>query len=853
MFGHYFSFALKGFRRRPGATLIKVFALALGLSCFVGAYMVSDYFDRTDSQWANAGRIYAIQQKIILPGSSADIPTLPADSPPVAKYLRLDLPKLTAVARVASYNEQTPVTTEDGKKSVRVVRAADQDVFKIFNLTFLKGDAEHALSSPKSAIVTAKAADGIFGTTDVVGRTLRIQDTVDVKITGVVDEIPPPSVIGATMTAKHFDLLVSIDVFDDLVAPQFQNMSNNRFSEMETWLNSGFMTFVLLPADGSFTIEDLRQGLKGFGARHIPKDQGGGIFTADPISDLTVSSINNVLLGGRFGMSITAILYFFGALVLAVACLDFANLATAEASGRAKEIGMRKAIGASRMQLMLQVLIEVAILMAVALVIVLILMAVLIGSLSNSADIGLHIPSITRIGFWAGLIGILIVVSVLAGGYPAMVLARIRPALALRIGKARGGSRIVRGLLIGAQFVAASVLLIAVVVIYSQNNELRRTGLGQSTDQLVVIQKSLIDAKINRKTFRTEILNGPGILAYTASSNQPFSITGSLLDYSPSADPSAKRINCQRRSVDFDYFSTTGIKLLAGRDFSEERGDDISQGQQPRKNLDLSKPGALQDILKSAPPRPIVLDKATAAAFGWTPNQAIGKTIYEKIPPLPYLGNREITAPETIIGVVDNAPLEFFTIGPKNYVYEFQNGGAPFAIIKVSKDNVAAALKHIDDTWAKLAPTVPIKRQFMDERFDEGFKMFNVINTVFFALAIFAVIIASMGLIGMATFVVGRRFNEIGVRKTIGATTGQVLRMLLWDFSKPVLIANVIAWPLAFFMAKGYLSLFVTRVPLTVVPFLISLLVTLAIAWGAVAHQAIRAARIKPAAVLRYE
>ena len=113
MFGHYFSFALKGFRRRPGATLIKVFALALGLSCFVGAYMVSDYFDRTDSQWANAGRIYAIQQKIILPGSSADIPTLPADSPPVAKYLRLDLPKLTAVARVASYNEQTPVTTED--------------------------------------------------------------------------------------------------------------------------------------------------------------------------------------------------------------------------------------------------------------------------------------------------------------------------------------------------------------------------------------------------------------------------------------------------------------------------------------------------------------------------------------------------------------------------------------------------------------------------------------------------------------------------------------------------------------------------------------------------------------------
>ncbi len=853
MFSHYIMFALRGFRRRPGTTLIKIFALSLGLACFVGAYMASDYFSRTDSQWSNADRIYAIQQKIILPGSSANIPTLPATSPPAAKYMRADFPKLTAVARLAASDQETPVVTDDGKKSVRAIRSADADLLKIFKLNFIKGDPARALSSPKSAIITDEAAEGMFGTTDVIGRRVQLKDLVEVTITGVVTKIPPPSILGATMTTKHFDLLTSMDVFDDLLAPQFKNMSNNRFSEMNSWLNSGFFTFALLPKDGSFTIDDLRRGLKGFGDRHIPKTEGGGIFSAVPVSDLTTSSINNIILGGKFGVSFTAILYFFGALVLAVACLDFANLATAEASGRAKEIGMRKAIGASRTQLALQTLVEVTMLMTVALVIVLILMAIVISVLNRPTDIGLHMPSITRVGFWGGLVAILFGVSILAGGYPALVLARIRPVMALRMGKARGGSRFVRGLLIGAQFVAASVLLIAVVVVYSQNSELKRTGLGQTSDQLVVIRSSLIDAKINPKTFRTEILNGPGITGYTASANQPFSIAASLLDYSPSADPAAKRINCQRRQVTFDYFSTTGIKLVAGRDFSEERGDDVSRGQQPPKDLDLSQPGKLEELLKSAPPRPIIIDEATAAAFGWTPGQAVGKTIYEKIPPLPYLGNRAVTAPETIIGVAANAPLEFFTIGPKNYVYEIQPGGTPFPIIRVSKNNVAGALKHIDAVWAKLAPTTPIKRQFMDERFDEAFKTFNVINSVFLALAVFAVIIASMGLVGMATFVVGRRFNEIGVRKTIGATTGQVLRMLIWDFSKPVLIANLIAWPLAFLMARAYLSLFITRAPLTPLPFLISLAATLIIAWGAVANQALRAARVNPARVLRYE
>jgi putative ABC transport system permease protein len=853
MLGHYVTVAIRNFRRHWATTLIKVFALSLGLSCFVGAYMVSDYFDNTDGSWANAGRIYAIQQKIFLPGSSADIPTLPFDSPPAAKYIRADFPKLEAVARDLAYNGEYSVIAAGQKKALHMIQGVDPDFLRIFDLDFVQGDPARALSSPKSVIITTKAAESLFGTTKVLGRSINIQNLVDVTITGVINEIPPPSVLGTNFNTKHFELLATMDVTDDLIAPQFQNMSQNRYSEMDGWLNLGFRTFVLLPKDGSFTIDDLQKGLEDFGARHIPKEQGAGIFSAIPMSSITTATLDNIMLGGRLGLSITTILYFFGALVLGVACLDFANLATAEAAGRAKEIGMRKAIGASRLQVALQTLTEVAILMTVSLAIVLILMAILIAIVNNPTDIGLHLPPLARTGFWAGMLAILIVVSILAGGYPALVLARIRPVLALRIGKVRGGSRVVRALLIGAQFVAASFLICAVVVIFSQNAELKRTGLGRTEDPVVVVESSLINAKITAKTFRNEILSSPAVTGYTASGNQPFQLTGSLLDFSPSPDPAAKRISCQRRVVTFDYFSTVGIKLLAGRDFSEDRGDDRTQSQQPRKDLDLSQPGKLEELLKSQPPAPVVVDRATAEAFGWTPEQAIGKTFYEKIPPLPYLGNKEVTAPVTVIGVAENAPLEFMTIGTKNYVYQIQTAAAPFPLIRISKNNVSAGLKHIDEVWNRLAPDTPIKRRFLDEQFEDSFKTFNMVNTAFLSLAIFAVIIASLGLVGMATFIVGRRKREIGVRKTIGATTGQVLRMLLWDFSKPVLVANLIAWPLAFIMAQGYLSLFITRAPLTILPFAVSLVLTVLIAWAAVGTHAFRAARTNPANVLRYE
>ena len=853
MIGHYLLVAFRSFWRHKIATLMKILALGLGLGCFIGAFMVADYFEHTDTQWKNADRIVSFQQQIILPNSDAKVPALPLSSAPLAKYLKADFPQIEAVGRHTSVagSREVPIQAGD-HKSYRIIKSSDPGFFHIFDFKLLKGDPQTALSSPKSAIITTTAAKGIFGTTDVMGRTVRIENLVDVTITGVMDQIPPPSHLGVTYAGNHFDLLVSMDVFDDLSNPSSIGTNKNRLSESDSWGNLAFITYALLPADGSFTIDDLNKQLPAFVKRHVPKGQFTIRLNAIPVTDLSAVWIDTYVLAGSFGMSITTILYIFGALVLGVACLDFANLATAEASRRAKEVGMRKVMGAKRLQLALQNFIEVGILAAIALVIALVAMGMVASSLNHPVDIGMRLPSLARLDFWATILGVLIATSLIAGLYPALVLTRIRPIFALRAGRVRGGSAIMRTILTGAQFAAASLLLIGVIIIYSQNSELRRTGLGRTEDPLVVIPTSLSSAKIDPETFRTNILASRYVTGYTASDTVPFVSSTWIREYAASPAATSRRLSVQMRQVSLDYFKVTGIKLLAGRDFSKERGDEVTLDERLPKDMDWSKPEQVQSLIDAAPPSRVVIDRGTAKAFGWGPNQAVGKLIYEKdFVPTPS-GGRDVILPAEVIGVAEQAPLDFTASASQDFVYRV-NPKASYAIIEISKDNIPAAIAHIKDVWNRLAPATAFRMRFMDEQFERSFHLFNVLNTVFLGIALFAVVIATLGLVGMATFIVGRRFNEIGVRKTIGASTGQILRMLLWDFSKPVIVSNLIAWPLAFMVAHSYLSLFVTRTPLTVLPFIVSLVVTVGIAWLSVGAHTIRAARLKPAIVLKYE
>jgi putative ABC transport system permease protein len=296
------------------------------------------------------------------------------------------------------------------------------------------------------------------------------------------------------------------------------------------------------------------------------------------------------------------------------------------------------------------------------------------------------------------------------------------------------------------------------------------------------------------------------------------------------AEPSSRRWIISTPTVDYDFFDTMEIRVLAGRAFDRNNATDIATAYG----------------IGNA-----VIDRALAAEYGWTnPQDAIGKKIY-----LPSNATKNaVGLPRTVVGVVDNEMLvPIALVGSAATLYSLAPARVSALMVRISKSDVAGGINAIDNVWNQLAPNIPLKRKFLDEQFDEAYARFQGITIMFPVLAIVAMLVGTMGLVGIATHAMAQRKFEIGVRRTLGASTRRVLVMLLTDFGKPVIIANLISWPFAFLVAKVFSSFFTEKAPLTIVPFAATMLLGLVIAWLAVLRQATKAARMNPAAVLRYE
>ena len=839
MIRHYLLVAFRNFRHAPVSTVISVFGLSIGLICFVGAYVVTNYVHSFEQGFPNSDRIYTISQETLISGSEFGSGGLPITAQPVTKYLRADFPELEAVAYTV-FAQEFGVKTGTGDKSFRQIQFAEPEFLDIFQLPFVARIDGNPLARPHSAIIRREAAEQMFGDRDPLGQTILINNRVEVTITGVIGDIPTPSHLVQSYTGAPFDVLVNADTFNEMNAFGGGDSEDaSAAAQAETWISIYCFTYVLLPEDGSLTIDQFNTRLATFGDRHMPPAQGRARFSAQPVSKLMVSLLDSFVLQGEAGLSATVILLFLGGLVLATACLNYANLAVARAAGRAREVGMRKVMGANRRQILTQHLIEAMLLVALALGLALAFVQLSVSALARVSVLDIPLPWSAGASFWIFLLSVVLGVGVIAGGYPALVLARVRPIQALRMGGVKGGPRRLRMFLVGVQFAAASFLLIAVMVIIAHNIALKKTGLGTNGAQHVVIETNILSAGITPETLRTALLRNPGIQAVTFSQMPPWSFANNLVTTTKTPDPAAARRSSQRYNVSYDYFSTLGMKMLAGRTFLRDRSEDLWPGFAASQD----RPGPVHAII----------DRFTAEKMGWSnPRDAVGKSIYEHMPA--GFGSDTARVVETqIIGVVDYKPLKLISMGLTTNLYYLDPTRAAYPIIRVDGGNVPGALAHIDDVWRELAPNLPLKRKFMDEEFDSAYAMFDGIGGIVTLLAGFAFLVAALGLVGMASLITRRRVHEIGVRKTLGASTLQVLNMLLWDFSKPVIIANLIAWPFAVVVMMGYLSLFTVKVPLSPVPFAVSLLITLVIAWAAVGGQAVRAARTKPATVLRYE
>ncbi len=823
MFRHYLSTALRHFSRHKATTTINVLCLALGFVCFALAFGMVRYTTTADRYHEKADRTYVLTQRSEYLEGNTSVATQAKAGFGLAKHLKSEFPDIEIAAR-AFDGVEIPIAAGKEQRFVDIVYA-DPEFLDVFDLNFLSGDRRNALKTARSAVITEELAMQLYGRLDVVGESILIANRETVHIKGVVGPQRKPSHISTDSSPGtiRFALLVSIDTLEA--------MSNGRFDDTRTygWL---FMmsatTYLVFPESDTITPQGLRDQLPAFYRRHSPGDCCRAIFGLRPVSEVQAAGIDFYLKRDTTGISQTAILMMLGTLVLAASCLNYANLGSAQAVTRLKEIALYRVVGARRSQIVAQSFTEglLVSLCATSVAFMILPFAVDLLRAQIGSDIG---PALFDRPFWLSILLAVVGVAIVAAAYPALVAARVQPAAALKGGRVPATKRPLMHALVVVQFASASLLFIATGVMYSQNEKTLRGPLSSARDPIVRIDNLLSTARVDAQTLKDELSKHREIKSITASNVRPGSMSGPLFMARGGPEATAPSWLLSGLTVDFDFFSTMGIPFLAGRDF--DRNNQSDTAIKPDSNS--------------------IIDRALAEEYGWhNPNDAIGKLIYT--PGYEMKGNRGI--PSVVVGVVENARLlPIVTIGSASTLYRFGPVYASSYFVRISKDDIAAGVAAIDATWRKLSPNVPLKRSFVDEEYEALYRQITSITLVFRIAAFLALLIGTLGLVGMATHSITQRTFEIGVRRTFGATARQVLGMLLRDFAKPILLANLIAWPLAFVTAKAYSSFFAERVPITVTPFLLSLLLGLSVAWLAVFRQALHAARMNPARVLRNE
>jgi putative ABC transport system permease protein len=828
MIRHYLSSAFHNFRKSPLTTLANILALALGLACFLGAYGASVYWRSGDAYQKYAAHTFVVGFRIDVKeggpvlGAGFDQLGLLSSST-LARYLRQDIPEVEQVAR-ASVPVETAVSTGDNKQMLHAT-FADAAFLDIFELDFVAGDPRQALAQPDGIILTQDAAQRLFGSKPALGQQILIDNTWTGVVTGVIAPVRQPSFMGNGQEAVlRFDMLGAWSGTPTGAAADHR----------DSWLQFDAYTFAVLPP--SLSTDAFNRRLGAMLEARIPAQYTSRATmraAALTVADMTTRKYD-VLIAAQLGsaLTVTAIILVLGSIALAVAVVNYANLATAQAVMRAKEIGMRRVVGAGRIEIMLQTWIEALILALAAFAAALGLLVLVMPAIRamSGVDILYFLQSGGRP--WLIASGVVLMVAFLAGAYPAIVLSRIQPASALRSGRSRSASRPVASVLVMIQFASASFLLLLVIAAQLQRVHIENAALAPREDPILILN-SLASTGVDFETLHTELSTQPGVKNVSVTDSPPWvggggaRPIGAVRQVGRTPEQSSAANFSYAKIVGLDYFDALNIELLAGRVLEERDAAPVD-------------PAAAKDGF-------IVIDALLAQNLGYdTPQAAVGQTVYSGSFPL------------HIVGVVEADMMRINGIGGDGagtlyrYYPVLPSYAEPHPIVRISSDNIPATLAAITQVWDRLAPDTPANFRFFDQLFEESYRQQGRAGQLFMALGAACFLIASIGLIGIAVHAASQRRHEVAIRKTLGSSVARVVRLLLTDFSIPVLIGNLLAWPLGYFAAQSYLSAFAYRIDLTATPFLISLAITLAIAWSAVIGVVLKAASVRPAEVLRH-
>ena len=788
--------------KHRGYYFINVAGLSIGVVCFILiALFITDELSY-DRYHEKADRIYKAGVRALWADNEFHGCVSPAS---FSRTLVTEFPEVEVSTRLRRYGDPV-VRYKDKAFSEERWYWADGTFFDVFTVPFLQGDPKTALIKPNSVVISESMAHKYFGTQDPLGKSLNTDNRRDYQITGVIEDVPHNSHV-------HYDFLASFITIED--------------GSDQNWISNNFPTyFVLKEGISHRDFETKLQLIVGkyvspqletvFGATLDEMEASGGSikYFITPLTDI---HLHSHLRFEHEPNSDIAYVYIFTVVafaILLIACVNFINLATARSASRAKEVAVRKTVGSKRGQLIRQFLAETVVLGFLATLVALPIIQFLLPFFNNLTGKDLAVAYLQNMYTIPVLIGVALFVGLLAGIYPALFLASFDPVAVLK-GEVVGRSQRawMRNVLVVFQFTVSVVLIIGTLVVYRQLNYIQNKNLGFNKDQVVVIKKADdIGQKI--RAYKQELLRLSGVLSASNSSNLIGDFFGDNL-YRQIDQPKEKNQLIWRMWADQDYSKTFGLEFIQGRYFTEE-------AQEGR--------------------REVVLNESGAKILGY--EEAVGQRIID-------IEGRDFT----IIGVVKDFHFESLhkELNPLIIHPYSPRGSGRYLSIRVRAENIKETLAAMKKTWEKYALNQAFEYEFFDDHFAQLYRSEEKTGTIFFSFSLLAILIASLGLSGLTAFITQQRTKEIGIRKVLGASVSGILFLYTKQFTRWVIVANIIAWPLAYFAMNKWLENFAYRASIGVGTFVLSALLALLIALLTVSFQSIRAAIANPADCLRYE
>ncbi|GAB4230962.1 MAG: ABC transporter permease [Ekhidna sp.] len=809
MLKNYFNVALRNLVKHKFYSLINVLGLSIGLTCFlmISLYVLDEL--SYDNFHTHADRIYRMDFTGNINGS--EFITALA-SAPAGPTMPNEFPEVEAATRIRSIGNRT--LTKKGTTNAyneEDITFVDSNFFQFWDFNLINGDPQTCLERPNTLVLSKSMAEKVFGNENPVGQSVVLAEE-DWEVTGVYEDMPSNSHFG-------FNVLLS--------------MAGLQEAQQTFWMSFNFNTYLRLqegfnPSDLEAKFPDLIEKYIGpeieqfMGASMYEFFEAGNSagFFLFPLKDIHLTSDKLGELGANGDMKYVLIFTAIALFILILACINFMNLSTARSAGRAKEVGVRKVMGAYKSQLRGQFLTEAFIITFISIAIAYGLSFLLLGQFNSLADKTLAFDSLLSSAFLLIMLGVLVVVGFLAGSYPAFFLSRFRPVEVLKgklnIGLKGGG---LRSTLVVLQFCVSIIMIIGTAVVYQQLSYIQNKKLGFSKDHVLMIHDPwMMGEQVN--AFKSEVLEYASIKSGTLSGYLPVPSSNNNNLWFPGANPTKDESYVfSEFEVDHDYISTLGIEVIEGRNFSREFPSDSMA---------------------------LLINEVAAERLGW--DEPIGKKLST------YGGSQDNPTVETytVIGVVKNFHFRSLRNSIEPLVFQLDRSWG-YLSLKVDGSNIPATIDFLKEKWIEFAPGQPFEYSFLDQRFNDMYESEQKLGQIFGVFAFLAIFIACLGLYGLAAFTAEQRTKEIGVRKVLGASIMSIITLLSKEFLKLVGIAFLIAAPISYYFMNTWLQDFENRTNINFMVFLLAGILALVIAWVTMSFQSWNAARVNPAKSLKDE